>query len=598
MPLLDLFGTSPRGAHPPAGSPPARTGRRRLAAVVVAALAVPSVLLTSAPAAQAFGPIPQSQWITFDGLPEPYEVGQTDLAVDATASSTLLVTLSVDPASAEVCQVALNADATGWVISYLAEGDCTVTASQGGGRLNSFQSFLAATSVEQTATIGPAPVSQAAALTYTGDASVTVGDELTISATLSGPDGCVAGQGVYYDLSGPDGFWAMSETNQTDAAGHVSWAVDTTGWTAGTYPYTLYYDGDGVDCEGASVDGKVTVSAAADEKTAQTITFGALPAGVFGDSNMISATSDSGLDVTLAVADASAAVCSLSGSTLSYTGVGDCTVVASQGGNDTYAAATDVSQTVTVGKATPQLAVSAPALLGPDGTLVVSATLSGAPAACTDDQLIGLEVPVGDGIPVIKFTDADGTTSWSVSRDTWPEGVYTVTARYAGNDTCAAAMDATVFTVAAPGTAASGGGWYSVPSAGRVNVGFTVRAVKGADPAAYTGRILLVNNGAWKLSGTVTSYGLQSKGTVGVIGGTGDLYRWNANLGAAGDWELAKAGVAYSARFTPTTLGGKGKKASGSPGSFGVDIVYSGAGAASLPDSDPIPLKGGVIKMS
>ena len=63
------------------------------------------------------------------------------------------------------------------------------------------------------------------------------------------------------------------------------------------------------------------------------------------------ATATSGLPVTITIDSSTlSSVCSISGSTVSFTGVGTCVIDANQAGNATYAAAPQVQQSVTVGQ--------------------------------------------------------------------------------------------------------------------------------------------------------------------------------------------------------------------------------------------------------
>jgi len=84
-------------------------------------------------------------------------------------------------------------------------------------------------------------------------------------------------------------------------------------------------------------------------KLSQTITFGSISAVTYGASPItLTASSDSGLSV--AFTTASSSVCSISGSTVTILGGGACVINANQAGNSTYAAASQVSQTLTVNK--------------------------------------------------------------------------------------------------------------------------------------------------------------------------------------------------------------------------------------------------------
>jgi uncharacterized protein (TIGR03437 family) len=84
--------------------------------------------------------------------------------------------------------------------------------------------------------------------------------------------------------------------------------------------------------------------------TSQTITFGSLSNQTYGVSPFsLSASSTSGL--TVSFASTTMSVCTVSGTTLTVVGGGTCSITASQAGNGTYAAATDVTQSFTVNPA-------------------------------------------------------------------------------------------------------------------------------------------------------------------------------------------------------------------------------------------------------
>ncbi len=86
-------------------------------------------------------------------------------------------------------------------------------------------------------------------------------------------------------------------------------------------------------------------------KTAQTITFGALPGVLAGGTVTATATASSGLTVSFSVASSS--ICTLSGSagpsvTVTAVAAGTCEVRANQAGDDSYNAATQVPRSFTV----------------------------------------------------------------------------------------------------------------------------------------------------------------------------------------------------------------------------------------------------------
>ena len=93
-------------------------------------------------------------------------------------------------------------------------------------------------------------------------------------------------------------------------------------------------------------------------KQNQTITFTALSAKTFGDPTFaLSATSSSGLTVNYA--SSNTAVATVSGNTVTIVGAGSSTITASQSGNINFNAAPDVTQTLTVSKASQSITFSA-----------------------------------------------------------------------------------------------------------------------------------------------------------------------------------------------------------------------------------------------
>ncbi|RYY35235.1 MAG: hypothetical protein EOP46_10740, partial [Sphingobacteriaceae bacterium] len=93
----------------------------------------------------------------------------------------------------------------------------------------------------------------------------------------------------------------------------------------------------------------VTVTRA---QTPQTITFNALPAKIYGDGNFSAgATASSGLPLTYASSNAAVATIDNTGA-ITIKGAGTTNITASQAGNAIYLAATSVSQSLTIEKAT------------------------------------------------------------------------------------------------------------------------------------------------------------------------------------------------------------------------------------------------------
>ncbi|MCE7951009.1 MAG: Ig-like domain repeat protein [Xanthomonadales bacterium PRO7] len=193
----------------------------------------------------------------------------------------------------------------------------------------------------------------------------------------------------------------------------------------------------------------------------QTITFSSTaPAGaaVGGPTYTVTATASSGLTVTLAIDASSAGVCSLSGSTVSFIGVGTCVIDANQAGNANYNAAPQAQQTFAVAKAdqTISFASTPPNPAFVNGGYTVSATASsglavtfsaGAPAVCT---VSGSTVTfVGAGTCIVN-ADQAGNANYNAA----PQAQQTFTV--SRND------QTITFTSPAPATAKNGGATYTV----------------------------------------------------------------------------------------------------------------------------------------
>ncbi len=135
----------------------------------------------------------------------------------------------------------------------------------------------------------------------------------------------------------------------------VPYADDVYDSDTGDYLYTNYgFNANWIDpLYQADISFQLT-----DSRTAQTITLANPGQQTYGSAPIaLSASASSGLPVTLSVISGLATI---SGSTLTLTGVGSVTVKASQAGNASYQAAPDVTQTFTVVKGTPSVTFSDP----------------------------------------------------------------------------------------------------------------------------------------------------------------------------------------------------------------------------------------------
>ena len=220
--------------------------------------------------------------------------------------------------------------------------------------------------------------------------------------------------------------------------------------------------------------------------TAQTITFPSIAAQTVGASVTLGATASSGLAVSYTVSGPA----TLSGSTLTFTALGTVKVTASQAGNSTYAAATPVVQSITVGKGAQTITFPAQA----DGTYGVPYTIT-APTASS-------------GLPVtVKVLS--GSAKLSGQTLTFAgAGDVVLAANQAGNASYAAATQVTTTIVVNKG-AQTIAAFAAIPTHHENDAPFVVTAPKASSGLVVT--VTVLSGPATIVSGKVT---LNGTGTV------------------------------------------------------------------------------------
>jgi C1A family cysteine protease len=269
-----------------------------------------------APQASASFPVtvPMSnQTITFGTLPTL--TANTSGTLSATATSGLTVSFTSQTPS--TCTV--NAS----TLAGVAGGTCTVVASQIGNT-----SWNPAPNVSKNITVGAA-VLKAQTLTVTAPTTLTLSTPGTVTATST------SGLTV-----------ALASTTPTicTLAGSVLTPV-----AAGSCAVTASQAGDATWKAATAVTKKITVSAPV--LKAQTITFAPPATTLTRPATLVlTASSTSGLAVTLASTTPTICTVSVSGTTTTLSGVaaGTCKVIASQAGNTVWKAATAASKSITV----------------------------------------------------------------------------------------------------------------------------------------------------------------------------------------------------------------------------------------------------------
>jgi hypothetical protein len=614
----------------------------------------------AAQAQQSFTVAKGAQAITFTSTaPAGAVVGGPSYTVSATGG------LSAEPVTFSLDNTSTGCALNGATVTFPAAGSCVIDANQAGNT-----DYTAAAQAQQSFTV--AKGAQAITFTSTAPAGAVVGGpSYTVTAT-----GGLSAEPVTFSLDSTSTGCGLSGATVTFlAAGSCVIDADQ----AGNADYT------------AATEAKQSFEIA---KGAQAIAFtSTAPAkATYGGSYTVTATGGaSASPVTFALDGSSTAgACTLSGSTVSFTGIGTCVIDANQAGDTNYNPAPQAHQSFTIHPATITALVSgtqtygaspsftetddAPAGVSLTGTpacttvgtntmivptlaagnytvlgstctgltptnsvdytvsyagmtdgfvvspaatslmytgqqlvligssLTPSATISSPTSLCVTDQKLtfSLDQDPTTGLTGTYMLGSATTGSTGQATETpittsgWREGVYTITASFAGTTSCGLSSYSTTLTVASPGDAANGGGWYSVSGSGRVNFGLTVHKVAHTT-STYTGQLLLINNGKWKLKGTLTTYGTTGTGQ-GIASGAGALYWWNQALKSGlGDWQLAQSPVSFTITFTASAT-----DKNAYPGAFGIQIHYTPVAPqpTSLPNSTPQTLKGGNIKVS
>lgn len=196
-------------------------------------------------------------------------------------------------------------------------------------------------------------------------------------------------------------------------AGATSASFTTPALTANTNYWALAYN-----TAGSANSTLATVTVA---KTAQTITFGAVAAKIFGNAPFaLGATASSGL--TVSYASSNTAVATVSGSNVTIVGAGSTTITASQAGNTTYSAATSVPQTLTVNPAAQTITFGA----------LAAKTLGDAAFSLVGTASSGLAVNYSSSNTAVATISGSNVTLVGA-------GTTTITASQAGNTNYAAA---------------------------------------------------------------------------------------------------------------------------------------------------------------
>ncbi|TDR48467.1 hypothetical protein DFR29_10187 [Tahibacter aquaticus] len=278
-------------------------------------------------------------------------VGGPAYTVAATSTAGLAVAFGIDASASSVCTIA------GSSVSFIGVGTCVINANQAGNA-----NYNAAPQVQQSFAVGKGSQS----ISYTSPApttAVVAGPAYTVTATSS------AGLPVVFSIDAS----ASSVCSITGAS--VSFQ------SAGTC--VINADQAGNASYNAAPTAQQSFSVGRGSQIISFTSTAPTAARVGGPTYTVSATATSGLAVSFSIDASASAVCSISGSTVSFLGSGTCMINAGQAGDSNWNAAPQVQQSFAV-SACLDLAVGEVVVQSmPGGADFCLANSSGGPAEYT-----------------------------------------------------------------------------------------------------------------------------------------------------------------------------------------------------------------------
>ncbi|CAN5354815.1 hypothetical protein BH11PSE11_BH11PSE11_22420 [soil metagenome] len=386
--------------------------------------------------------------------------GATYVVTASGGASGNAVVFSIAAASSAICSI------SGSTVSFTGVGTCTINANQAGNA-----TYSAAPQVQQSFSVAANVVNSSTALGTSANPA-NAGQSVTFTATVTGsaPTGTV----TFNDGATPICSGVALSNAQAQCA--------TSLLAVGSHNIVAAYSGNGNNASSNSSTLNQVISI-----NAQTIAFTSTAPGaaaVGGAAYTVTASGGaSGNAIVFSIAVASSAVCSISGSTVSFIGTGTCTINANQAGNASYSAATQAQQSFAV-SAAPTVTTSAAASVSVSGaTLNGNVNANGAVATVSFEY--GTTISYGMTAAANPTTVAPGAgnaVSSAISglscNTTYHFRVKAVNAAGTGNGS-----DLIFTTSACPGVLPGAPTINAVtPGPGKASIAFSVPASNGGTP--------------------------------------------------------------------------------------------------------------------
>ncbi|WP_395027793.1 beta strand repeat-containing protein [Comamonas odontotermitis] len=347
--------------------------------------------------------------------------GQFTVSATGGASSNP-VTFSVALASASICSAG---GANGSAISMQGAGICIVLADQAAGGI-----YAAAQQQSLAVTISKAASSTAVSIS---PAAPAYGQTVTLTAALTAGAG---GTVTFYDGAAP----LAGCTALPVAAQQAQCTLPSLG--VGPHSIMATYSGDNNTSGSASGMQTVTVG-----KAAAAVTLTAPAAPVHGQPVVLTAMLTAGTAGTVTFNDGTAPLAGCTAlpvaaqqaqCTVPGLGVGTHSITAVYTGDTNTNGATSNAQTVTVGKASTTVSITAPTSVALGGTASVQVKVAVvAPGTGTPAGTVTMTVAGGAKAALVANLDATGSAT--LTTDVLPPGAQTLTVNYSGSGDYAAA---------------------------------------------------------------------------------------------------------------------------------------------------------------
>jgi alpha-tubulin suppressor-like RCC1 family protein len=452
-----------------------------------------------------------SQILTFGTAPTVVMGGTGIVTASGGASGNPVTFSSTTPT---ICTV------SGSAVTGVAAGTCTITANQAGNT-----NYSAATQTTQTFSIGQASQT----VSFTGlTFNIPVGGTTTMNATAS---------------SGLPVTLGTSTSTICSISGNV-----VTGLAAGTCTVTADQAGNANYLPAVQASRSIPI-----RTVNQTLTFGTAPTVVVGGTGALSATGGASGNPVI-FSSLTAGICTVSGNTVTGVTVGICTIAADQAGNANYNAATQVTQTFSVGQASQSITLgAAPNQLVVGGTGTLSAAASSGLPVTFNSLTTGVCTVSGNTVSAFAF------------------GTCTIAANQAGNANYSAAVQ--VQQSVTVGRASQAITFTSPPP-----INATVGATYTPTATATSGQTVVLS-----VSSSTTAFCTISNGVVTFTGAgsctinanqAGNV-NYNAATQAAQAFTIAKGNQTITFGMAPTVIVGGTGTLSASAGASGNPVTFT-----------------------